>query len=222
MSLTRPPRALRILIARRRLFGSVLAGVIAFAVLPLSLRLPTRLLIAWDLTAALYVALALWMIARASVDTCRRRAMLYDEGDWVIMMLVVSSAAASYVAILYELAAIRSGQQTATLGLAVTGATVALSWIFTHMIFTMHYANLYYRPEGDSEAGGLDFPGRRAPDYHDFLYYAFVIGCAAQTGDVRTVSPEMRRASLIHGVVAFAFNTAILALMINVGASLLS
>jgi len=97
MSLTRPPRALRILIARRRLFGSVLAGVIAFAVLPLSLRLPTRLLIAWDLTAALYVALALWMIARASVDTCRRRAMLYDEGDWVIMMLMVSSAAASYV-----------------------------------------------------------------------------------------------------------------------------
>ena len=49
-----------------------------------------------------------------------------------------------------------------------------------------------------------------------------MIGCAAQTADVATTSRDMRMVSLIHGVVAFAFNTAILALMINVGASLLS
>jgi len=70
--------------------------------------------------------------------------------------------------------------------------------------------------------GGLEFPGKRPPDYRDFLYYSFVIGCATQTADVNTVSPAMRRATLVHGVIAFAFNTAILALMINVGASLLS
>lgn len=58
-------------------------------------------------------------------------------------------------------------------------------------------------------------------DYHDFLYYSFVIGCAAQTGDVATLSRAMRRLSLVYGVVAFAFNSAILALMINVGASLI-
>ena len=69
---------------------------------------------------------------------------------------------------------------------------------------------------------GLRFPGEREPDYRDFLYYAFVIGCAAQTGDVETESSTMRLVSLLHGVVAFAFNTAILALTINVGASLLA
>ena len=53
------------------------------------------------------------------------------------------------------------------------------------------------------------------------MYYSFVIGCAAQTGDVATVSRNMRQLSLVHGVVAFTFNTAILALTINVGASLL-
>ena len=222
MSAARKPRVVRILFARRRLVGSVIAGLIFFALLPPSFRLATRLLMAWDLTATLYIALALWMVAHANVETCRRLAELYDEGDWMIMTLVVSSAAASYVAILYELATIRSGHETTTLALAVTGATVALSWVFTHMIYAMHYANLYYRPSDGGHRGGLDFPGTRAPDYHDFLYYSFVIGCAAQTGDVRTVSPEMRRASLIHGVVAFAFNTAILALTINVGASLLS
>ncbi|MFI5002736.1 MAG: DUF1345 domain-containing protein, partial [Reyranellales bacterium] len=96
------------------------------------------------------------------------------------------------------------------------------SWTFTHMIFTLHYANLFYRLDNDGAANGLEFPGGRPPDYGDFLYYSFVIGCACQTADVNTVSPAMRRATLVHGVVSFAFNTAILALMINVGASLLS
>jgi len=216
------PRFLRILSARRRLFGSMLAGLVLLAVLPASLRLATRLLLAWDLTAALYAGLALLLIARSTVETCRSRAALYDEGDWVIMLLVVGSAAASFVAIFFVLGGIKSGHGTAPLSLAMTGATVALSWTFTHLIFTMHYANLYYRPSDDGHPGGLEFPGTRAPDYRDFLYYAFVIGCATQTADVNTVSPAMRRVSLMHGVVSFAFNTAILALMINVGASLLS
>jgi uncharacterized membrane protein len=103
----------------------------------------------------------------------------------------------------------------------VTAATVVLSWTFTHIVFTLHYANIYYRPNEEGTAGGLEFPGKRAPDYRDFVYYAFVIGCAAQTGDVNTTSIAMRRVSLIHGIVAFGFNTAILALTINVGASLL-
>ena len=104
----------------------------------------------------------------------------------------------------------------------MTGLTVVLAWTFTHIIFTLHYANLYYRPHKDGVPGGLDFPGDEPPDYRDFLYYAFVIGCAAQTADVATTSRDMRLVSLAHGVIAFAFNTAILALMINVGASLLS
>ena len=66
------------------------------------------------------------------------------------------------------------------------------------------------------------FPAIGEPDYRDFLYYSFVIGCAAQTGDVATTSVGMRYLSLVHGIVAFTFNTAILALTINVGASLLS
>ena len=107
------------------------------------------------------------------------------------------------------------------LGVIITGLTVALSWAFTHTVFTLHYAHVYYRPDEDGP-GGLVFPGQRAPDYRDFLYYSFVIGCAAQTGDVATVSHAMRQLTMMHGIVAFTFNTAILALTINVGASLLS
>jgi len=200
---------------------SVLAAAILLAVLPPSLRSATRLLLAWDLMAAIYVGLVLWMMLRADVNGCRSRAALYDQSDWVIMTVIIGSAAASFVAIFAELAAIKSHQAPAAPGLIITGVTVVLSWTFTHLLFTLHYANVYYRPHERGLPGGLDFPGEHAPDYRDFLYYAFVIGCACQTADVDTVSHEMRLISLVHGVVAFAFNTAILALSINVGASLL-
>jgi len=211
----------RILFARRRLLLAILAGVVLLAVLPASQRLATRLLLAWDLAAAAYVGFALLMIFRSTVETCRGRAALYDQSDWVIITVVVASAAASFAAIFVELAAIKSGHAPLALGLVITGVTVLLSWSFTHMMFTLHYANIYYRPHRHGPPGGLDFPGEHPPDYRDFLYYSFVIGCACQTADVNTTSREMRMVSLVHGIIAFAFNTAILALTINVGAGLL-
>jgi uncharacterized membrane protein len=217
-------RIVRLLVARRRLMVSVTAGVILYFVLPETLRQATRALLAWDLTTAIYVLAALVMVAHSTHDTCHARAALYDEGaDWFIMGLVVVSAAAALIAVLLELATVKAAGGLNWLNLSVAGVTVVLSWSFTHLIFTMHYASLYYRPNAHrGHPGGLEFPGHRAPDYRDFLYYSFVIGCASQTADVNTASPEMRRVTLIHGIVSFAFNTAILALTINVGASLLA
>lgn len=184
------------------------------------MRLPTRFIVAWDVATLLYVGFTLLMMVNATVEICQHRAALYDEGDWVILVLVVASATASFVAIFAELGKLTSPNGSPAFGIALTGVTVALSWTFTHIVFTLHYANLYYKPDEDGP-GGLSFPGHRPPDYRDFLYYAFVIGCACQTGDVATVSHAMRRLTLLHGIVAFAFNTAILALMINVGSSLI-
>jgi uncharacterized membrane protein len=212
----------RVMLARRRLAASIVAGVVLFIVLPAHLRPVTRVLMAWDLTALIYVVFALAMVSRSTVETCHRRAALYDESDWVIVALVVASAAASFAAIFAELAVVKTAAGAPALSLAVTGLTIMLSWTFTHMVFTLHYANLYYMPHPDGHPGGLDFPGHRPPDYRDFIYYSFVIGCASQTGDINTVSHAMRRITLIHGIVSFAFNTAILALMVNVSASLLN
>lgn len=215
-------RLARVLIARRRLLSSIVCGVIVLFLLPSHLRAATRYLVAWDVVSGIYVAFAFWMIARSTTETCRRRAALYDQSDWAIIVLVVAAGAASFGAIFTELGVIKSKQLMLGASLIITAVTVILSWTFTHVIFTMHYANLYYRPADEGPAGGLHFPGERPPDYRDFLYYSFVIGCAAQTADVETESRAMRMASLAHGVVSFAFNTAILALTINIGASLLS
>lgn len=212
----------RVLLARRRLLASIAAGIVFFVVLPAHMRPITRILMGWDLTALIYVVFAFVMISRSTVETCHRRAALYDESDWVIVTLVVASAAASFVAIFAELAVVKTAASPPVINLSVAGVTVVLSWTFTHMIFTLHYANLYYRPHKDGHPGGLEFAGDRPPDYRDFLYYSFVIGCTAQTADTNTVSHAMRRITLIHGIISFAFNTAILALMVNVGASLLN
>ena len=214
-------RVYRFIIGRKRLLSSTVAGLILLALLPDDFRWATRFILAWDVTALLYITLILWMISHSTVEDCHDHAALNDEGDWAILLLVVAAVAASFVCIAVELPTLQSPRHSLLLGIFITGLTVVLSWTFTHTVFTLHYANVYYRPDEDGP-GGLIFPGDREPDYRDFLYYSFVIGCASQTADVATVSRGMRHLTMVHGIVSFAFNTAILALTINVGASLLS
>ena len=96
-------RIVRFVVGRRRLLLSFAAGLLLFAVLPDRLYPATRFIFAWDLMTALYVGATLTMMAQSTVETCHDRAALYDEGDWVILVLVVASAAASFVAIFAEL-----------------------------------------------------------------------------------------------------------------------
>jgi uncharacterized membrane protein len=217
----RDKRVFRFIIGRKRLLASTVAGLALLVILPAEIRLTTRFIMAWDLTALLYIGAIMWMIHGSTVEDCHDHAALNDEGDWVILLLVVAAVAASFLCIAAEMPALKAPNHSLMLGIFITALTVVLSWTFTHTVFTLHYANVYYRPDEDGP-GGLHFPGHREPDYHDFLYYSFVIGCASQTADVSTESRAMRQLTMVHGIVAFAFNTAILALTINVGASLLS
>lgn len=222
MATRRKTSVQRLIEARSRLFLSLALGIAVVFALPESLRLTTRLVLGWDLTTLSYVLLTGHLIIKSTVENCRRRAALYDEGDWIILLVTLLGAAASFGAIIIELSASKAAGAPVFITFTLTAATVTLSWTFTHLIFALHYANLYYRADAKGTHGGLIFPGGREPDYRDFLYYSFVIACAAQTADVSTVTPAMRRVTLIHCITAFAFNSAILALMINITAGLMS
>ena len=105
--------------------------------------------------------------------------------------------------------------------IALAGLTVFLSWSFMQTMFALHYAHEYYMEKDGTLAEGLEFPGQNhQPDYWDFVYYAFVIGTSTATADVNIVSSVMRRITTLHCVVAFFFNTTILALTVNIGAGL--
>lgn len=207
----RLPRPLRIIYARPRLFVSIAIGLLALLVMPQAWRLASRLLVAWDISIALYVALAFTIMIDCTPDRIRRQAALQDDGRFLVLALTAGTAFASIAAIILELGA----GARAPRELVLAAGTILLSWLAIHTTFALHYAHEYYR--GDA-AGGLAFPGDDAPDYWDFVYFSFVIGMTAQVSDVGITDKVIRRTAAAHGLVSFLFNTALLALMVNIAA----
>lgn len=197
-------------------------AVVFFLVPPGELRTPTRALIAWNVGAWLFFALIALMMARGSSDSIRAHAADEDENQWALLTIAIVVATAALAAIVLELGPVKDMtglRKGAHIGLVA--GTILSAWTFTHVMFALHYAGEYYAPGEDGVRAGLRFPEEEAPGWGEFLYQAFVIGCASATADVNATSRSMRRACLAHGVVAFLFNTIILALTINIGAGLI-
>ena len=216
------PRPWRIVRKHPRVFIGILVGVgvgVALLALPSS-RWVMRALVGWDVGAALYVILTFGMMARSNVAAIRLNASSQDEGAVGILFVTVASALASLLAIVFLLGKVGLGdapKQGSDLLLAT--ATILLSWTLIHTIFSVHYAHEFY---GDGGVGGLAFPGdEKEPDYWDFVYFSFVIGMTSQVSDVGITSKEIRRTVAAHGIVAFFFNAALLALTVNIAASAL-
>jgi uncharacterized membrane protein len=91
---------------------------------------------------------------------------------------------------------------------------VISAWFLTHTAFTLRYAHLYYRDDEEG-VGGLSLPGDAAPAYLDFAYFAFTIGMCFQVSDVQVTSPQIRRTVLLHATMSFAYNTVIVAFVLN-------
>jgi len=209
--------------ARPRLLLSVTIGVAAFLALPTSLKQAARALIAWDLGAGLYLALAWIMMTRASIDRMKWRAGREDEGAAVVLCLTVAAAVASLAAIVIELSDLK-GMPPARQGLhaALVAFTFAASWLLVHTSFALHYAHAYYLALGAGGSGPpLEFPRADAPGYMDFLYFSAVVGMTSQTADVAIAATRMRRLVMAHGMISFVFNTMLLALTVNIAASML-
>ena len=208
-------RPVRVVYARPRTFISIAIGVVAFFLLPGSLRLVTRLLIGWDIFVTFYLVLAYIMMFRCDLTHIRRNAVLQDDGRFLILLVTALGAFASIAAIVFELGA--SHRSVPELTLATV--TIALSWATVHTTFALHYAHDYYR---GAKPGGLQFPSgdqHDHTDYWDFVYFSFVIGMTAQVSDVGITDKTIRRTATAHGIISFVFNTALLALMVNIAAS---
>ena len=80
----------------------------------------------------------------------------------------------------------------------------------------------FYAPaHGGGDRRGLIFPGEEEADYGDFLHFSVIIGVASQTADIQISSRKLRRIATVHSLIAFVFNTVILALAVNMAVSLL-
>lgn len=218
MSHIQHPFMIRLFAARPRLTISSLIGMGIIFMMPHSFRPMTRFLVGWDVGAFLYLMFVFAMVRNAPISEIKKRAAIYDEGGISFLILALMAIAASFVAIFAELAHMKPMIEREIGAIMLAAITVFLSWSLTHVMFALHYAHLYYR--GGHAAGGILMPERDEPDYSDFLYFSFVIGCASQTADISSTTRAMRKVMTIHGIVSFFFNAAILALTINIAAGL--
>jgi uncharacterized membrane protein len=208
-------KPVRVVYARPRTFFGIAIGIVTFFLLPEAWRLVTRLLIGWDAFIALYLLLVYIMMTRCGLAHIKRNAVHQDDGRFLILLVTALGAFASIAAIVFELG--NSHRSVADLTLAT--ATIALSWAAVHTTFALHYAHDYYR---GAEPGGLQFPSgdhHEHADYWDFVYFSFVIGMTAQVSDVGITDKVIRRTATAHGIISFVFNTALVALMVNIAAS---
>lgn len=208
--------------AQRLMYGLV-AAVVATLV-PVPAEWQFRGLLGWSVGLAVYLVLAWWVCVEFDSKRTRERAQAQDEPSAVLLLLMVLATMACVAAItlLMQQAKDLDGLERGLhVGLAVLA--LVLSWLFIQTVFAFHYAHRYYFEEKQQEADGpgLEFPGGLDPDYFDFLYYSHVVGMTSQVSDVQVTSREMRRLTLVHGVLSFAFNMLIVALSINVVAGLL-
>lgn len=173
-----------------------------------------------------FLVLTWSLMLRATPEKMRRNAQSQDEGRVVILSLITAAACASLLAIGFMLNDTKEvPTNVLILHIALSLVTIIGSWLLVHTIFALHYAHGYYQDGSktlsECKANGLDFPSDIEPDYWDFLYFSFVIGMTSQVSDVEVSSRKLRRLALVHGVLSFFFNTAILAMSINIIAGLI-
>lgn len=210
--------------ARPRLLISTMLALLCLIVLPESIadHTSSRLLVAWNTGIDTYLLLAMHMMLRATPERMRWRARVQDEGRFVVLGAVVLTSIACLGAIFVQLTFVKDLQGlTKYLHVALAAGTIASAWVFVHLMFALHYAHDFYIDRGHGHDPGLQFPGTPDPDYMDFLYFAAVIGTSGQTADVTFTSQPLRRIGMYHCILAYAFNTTILALTINIASGLL-
>ena len=218
------PLLIRLALARARLLFCFVIGMATALLLPawVAQQTATRAIIGWNVGAGLYLVLAAHVMFWSTHARMRERALQHDEGRITVLVLVVTAALMCLGAIVAELAVVKNIQGTLRYAhIALAALTIVSSWAFTQVMFALHYAHDYYSTEIHGAHGGLDFPGGHPPDYGDFLYFACIIGTSGQTADVSLSSRKMRRTGLVHCVLAFFFNTTLVALTINIAAGLL-
>jgi uncharacterized membrane protein len=209
--------------AQIRFLIALAVGVLVAILVPIQDLVP-RILAGWNAGGWLYLALVGIKMAQAEIEGIKREAGIERESRIVVLVVVIFGSIVTMLALFAQLTAIKSEHgidRTLSIGLSVS--TIFLSWLLVHTVFALYYAHEFHREGHGGKSGlggGLKFPDDRTPDYLDLLYFSFVIGTTAQTSDVDVTSRAMRRVVMLHGILSFFFNTAVIALAVNLAAQL--
>ncbi len=212
--------------AQYRLLASVVIAAIIFFCTRHSVSTPAVILITWIAFALVIIILDWIIIFKAHPREIRKIASLQDSSRTLIFLFVIVASVVSLGAILFLLKSTKGQGEAVVSGhILLAMASVIVSWWLVHTLFALRYAHMYYDTDTDDGKtkpyGGLQFPDEAEPDYLDFVYFSFVIGMTFQVSDVEISARDIRRLAWMHGLISFAFNTAIVALSINVVSSMI-
>jgi uncharacterized membrane protein len=215
-------RLLRIIGARPHLFTGVALGLASFFPLSLIHQTAIRAILAFDIGSAVFLGLTAISFLSSQDRDISAIAKRQQEGEWSVFALTILGAVMSFTSIFLFSGAPSGHKAERGLYLAFVVTTLILSWLTTHVSFAYRYAHEYYTVDGEcGPEGGLIFPGDDHPDYLDFIYFSFVLGMTFQVSDINITSKKLRRLATVQGLIGFLFNTVILALSVNIAASLL-
>ena len=193
-----------------------LVGIVAAVLAPWQMAV----LLGWDAAAAAYVASVWLTVGRCSPEETEELATREDTGRVATSVLLLSASVASLGGTGFDLIKASHAHSAGRVALTVTAVlTVALSWSLVQTVFALRYAHEYYTPP----VGGIDFKTKsERPDYQDFAYVAFTVGMTFQVSDTDIQARRTRRTVLRHALLAYLFGAVILAVVVNVIASLLN
>jgi uncharacterized membrane protein len=173
--------------------------------------------IGWATACVVYI-LWVWVVVWGyDAAKTKSHATREDPGRRISDLLLIVASVASVVAIVIILVGARQAGGIEKLGLAVLAvASVALSWTLVHTLYTLRYAQLYYR----GKEGGVDFNQSEPPEYSDFAYLSFTLGMTYQVSDTNIGDTLIRRTVLRHTLLSYLFGSVILAVTVNLIAGL--
>jgi uncharacterized membrane protein len=208
--------------ALTRVIGAGVVGVIALAISAFLTPWQVSALLGWDAAAVVFVGWIWKDVWPLSTMETRLAAKTEDDFEAAAHDILVMASLVSLVGVGFAL--LKASQETGGIQAAITAVavvSVVLSWLAVHTVFTLRYARQYYA-ENAGEGGGIDFHGTEPPDYRDFAYIAFTLGMTYQVSDTDVGSREIRRTVLRHALISYVFGVSVVAVVVNVVASLLT
>ena len=196
----------------------ILFAIIALVVAPAAIWASDwriGVMLGFDCAAAVFIISLIPLFRQSDVTAMREAARRNDANRAELLILTALVSLVLLVAIAAELAQRKEGYHALVMLIV---ATLALSWIFSNLVYALHYAHLYYSPaaKDGGDTGGIAFPDVDEPDYWDFTYYAFTLGMTFQTSDVEIRTRRFRRIATFHGFAAFVFNIGVVAFTVNI------
>lgn len=166
---------------------------------------------AFDVASSVFLVALIPLLRRGEADKMREASRANDANRTLLLVITGATMLIILVSVAKEL----QGKNSLGSNALVVG-TLALSWLFSNVVYALHYAHLYYKDDDGEDAGGLDVPEDDTPDYWDFVYFSFTLGMTFQTSDIQITAGNIRRVVIGHTLAAFVFNLGVIAFTINV------